>query len=170
MKELVRAARALEAEGRRKGVGGKNLWCVVALDGGARVWSFGSGKGFEGIAVDRGVNRDAEERMSLHFDNMVAEHGQSPGSVQMITRATPCNRLCTGLIRHLAARYPTIAMITIASWADYHTQSEADLARSKELLNGIFVADNFDVEIRLINGKNITWESMMPTPAEEEVD
>lgn len=163
MKELREAAEAMERMVAAQGNAGKNLWCVVSFDGGAKVWTFGSGKGFEGTEVNKGTNMDAEERMATYFPNMIAEHGRHPASVQMITRATPCNRLCTGLIRHLAARFPSIAMITIASWEDYRGQSANETATSKALLNEIVIAAGFDVEIKLVEGRDIGWADLLPS-------
>lgn len=100
--------------------------------------------------------------MAMHFPNMIAEHGRAPASIQMITRATPCRQLCTEILRALAATYPSIAMITIASWEDYKGQTAEQTAQSKIMLNDIVRAANFDVEVRLENSRNITWDMLMP--------
>lgn len=159
MEELYKAAKSVHRQA------GNGLWCVASLDGGSQVWTFVSGKGNQGIERwgPQNESMDAEQRMVHHFPQMIREHGQSPASLQMITRRTPCFQTCTGLIRSLAARYNSLAMITIASWADYTNQSPEALAESKRLLNGVVIAEGFDIELRLVLGKRISMQDLIPT-------
>jgi hypothetical protein len=99
--------------------------------------------------------------MAIYFPQMIREHRRSPASIQMITRATPCRRKCTEIIRGLAARFPSIAAITISSWEPYRGQGPEELEESMNFLNTVIMAEHFDVDITLDSGaKEITSDQL----------
>jgi hypothetical protein len=164
MHKLNLAARDFERYYKSKGLAGKALWCVAMFGGNDnQIWRFTSGKGYEGIPVDRGHTRDAEERFYLYYPAMVKEHAQHPMSIQMITRATPCRRTCTDLLRKLAHHELSdhLAEILVISWEPYRGQEKGEQIESMALLNSEIKVKDYTVAIKCDISKSLTWEHMM---------
>jgi hypothetical protein len=152
-KQLYEAAKAFDKE-----TGG--LWCVAQLDGnGNRIWKFSSGQGRpgEGPQTTSGNNLDAEERLVSHFPQMIAEHGQEPRSLQMITARTPCWEKCANKLRGLAATHNSLASILVASWRPFKKQSQQAELNSYNALNETVVAENYDVKLIFCHAKEISY-------------
>ena len=126
----------------------RSLFCLVEFDDNGYIYEYHSGKGYEGIPVDVGNNHDGEERMVMDFDRIVQQYGRAPVHVTIITAASPCNRVCAGMIEALAMKYHgQIKTWTILYHAQYMNESNSEFRNSMSKLNQTLHTEESDTQM-----------------------
>ena len=115
----------------------QDLFCLVEFGNHGYILVSSSGKGYPPkgpnintvlshdhsrriVFIEDDKSGDGEERFFKHFDHWYAKYGNKTTYVTIITATSPCNRVCSTMIRNVAMEYKKVIESWVVLFHDYY--------------------------------------------------